>query len=116
MPDCVALRREAIKLADQRFGIFPGRHVVDREAVMIVHLKAVRHRHQPARGDMHRPRLIIVIQIAGIGQAIFGDQIERARRVGEGRGEPSLIVWPVASRTVRIESSISARSCASSMP
>ena len=56
---------------------------------MVVHLQAVGHGDQPAALHLHRLRLVVMIEVAGIIEAIFGDQVQRARRVGQRGREPA---------------------------
>src|SRR5512134_513053 len=95
---------QAIELPSQDVGIAAGRHEVDVVGDDVVHLERVGNTYEPSPGHLDRPGLVVVEEVADVGESHLGHQIERTLGVGEGRCEPAveLLAGAAADRVDRV--------------
>ncbi len=85
-----ALGVQAVELALEDVGITPRRDQIDVVDDDVVHLQRIRHAGQPALFDLDRAGLVVVEQVADIGQAHLGDQVQRVVGIGQRRRQPAI--------------------------
>ncbi len=81
--------RQPFELPDQCVGIVARAHIIDEKAVMVVDLEAVGNGDEAAAARLYRLHLVVMIKVAGIVEPIFGDEVERARRMRQRRRQPA---------------------------